>query len=84
MMKTHVSKAKVFVRDRFKGEGSMLRETAQAGGLGFETRLELESNEPVERVAAVVRNAKNGCFVLQNVRNPVWSGLHTERRWFCP
>jgi len=71
MMKTQITKAKVFVTARFKSEGSVLRETVQAIGLGFETRCQLESTEPAEKVAAVVRNAENGCFVLQSILNPV-------------
>ena len=71
MMKTKVDKARVFVKARFKSEGSVLAETVQARSLGFETRLELESKEPLERVAAVVRNAENGCYVLQTILQPV-------------
>ena len=70
MMKTKVDKAKVFVKARFKSEGSVLRETVQAEGLGFETRCELQSKEPAERVAAVVRNAENGCYVMQTILKP--------------
>ena len=70
-MKTKVKKARVFVKAKFKSEGSVLRETVKAVGLGFETRLEIESDEPAERIAAVVRNAENGCFVLQSILNPV-------------
>ena len=71
MMKTKIDKARVFVKPKFKSEGSVLRETVKADGLGFETRLEIESDEPAERIAAVVRNAENGCFVLQSILNPV-------------
>ncbi len=71
MMKIKVNKARVFVRAKFKSEGSVLAETVQARGLGFETRLELESKESPERVAAVVRNAENGCYVLQSILHPV-------------
>lgn len=71
MMQTQISKARVFVKAKFKSEGSVLAETVQASGLGFETRLELESQEPAERVAAVVRNAENGCYVLQTILHPV-------------
>ena len=71
MMKTKIDKARVFVKAKFKSEGSVLAETVKAQGLGFETRLELESKEPPERVAAVVRNAENGCYVLQSLLNPV-------------
>jgi organic hydroperoxide reductase OsmC/OhrA len=70
MLKTHIDKAKVFVTARFKNEGSVLRETVQAEGLGVETRCEITSNEPAERVAKVMRNAEAGCYVIQTVRNP--------------
>jgi hypothetical protein len=71
MMKTKIDKARVFVKARFKSEGSVLAETVKAQGLGFETRLELESKESAEQVAKVVRNAENGCYVLQSILNPV-------------
>jgi hypothetical protein len=70
MLKTHIDKAKVFVTARFKSEGSVLRETVQAEGLGFETRCELTSNEPADKVAKVVRNAENGCYVMQTILKP--------------
>jgi hypothetical protein len=70
MLKTHIDKAKVFVTARFKNEGSVLRETVQAEGLGVETRCEITSREPAEKVAKVVRNAEAGCYVIQTVRNP--------------
>ena len=38
MLKTHIDKAKVYITARFKNEGSVLRETVQAEGLGVETR----------------------------------------------
>ena len=70
MMKTHIAKAKVFVKARFKSEGSVLRETVQAVGLGFETHCKLESGEPAEKVAAVIRNAEKGCYVMQTILKP--------------
>ena len=36
-----------------------------------ETRLEVQSDDDPARVAAVLRNASNGCFVEQTIRNPV-------------
>jgi hypothetical protein len=71
MMKTKIDQARISVKAKFKSEGSVLAETVRAEGLGFETRLELKSAEPPERVAAVVRNAENGCYVLQSLLNPV-------------
>jgi len=70
-MKTKINKARVFVKAKFKSEGSVLRETVRAQSLGFETRLEIDSQEPAERVAVVVRNAENACYVLQSILNPV-------------
>jgi len=71
MMKIKINKARVFVKARFKSEGSVLAETVKAQSLGFETKVELESEEAPEKVAAVVRNAENGCYVLQSLLNPV-------------
>ena len=70
-MKTKIDKARVFVKAKFKSEGSVLAETVRAQGLGFETCLELESDDAAEKVAAVVRNAENGCYVLQTILHPV-------------
>jgi len=71
MMKSKIKKARVFVKAKFKSQGSVLAETIQATSPGFETRLEIESDDPPEKVAAVVRNAENGCYVLQTILHPV-------------
>lgn len=70
MLKTHIDKATVFVTARFKNEGSVLRETVQAEGLGVETRCEIMSKEPADKIAKVIRNAEAGCYVIQTIRNP--------------
>jgi organic hydroperoxide reductase OsmC/OhrA len=70
MLKTHIDKARVLVTARFKNEGSVLRETVQAQGLGVETRCEITSREPAEKVAKVLRNAEAGCYVIQTIRHP--------------
>jgi hypothetical protein len=70
MMKTKIDRAKIFVKARFKSEGSVLRETIEAMGLGFETRCELQSADAPEKVAAVVRNAEKGCYVMQTILKP--------------
>jgi len=71
MMKVSVNKARVHVAMRNQQEGSVLQGTVKAGCLGIETRLEMESDEPPERVAAMVRNAENGCFSMQALLEPV-------------
>ena len=70
MLKTHIDKAKVYVTARFKNEGSVLRETVQAEGLGVETRCEITSKEAPDKIAKVVRNAEAGCYVVQTIRRP--------------
>ncbi len=70
MLKTHIDKAKVFVTARFKSEGSVLRESVRAEGVGVETRCEISSAEAPEKIARVVRSAEAGCYVIQTIRRP--------------
>jgi len=56
---------------RNKSEGSVLQGTVQAACLGFETKLELESDEPPERIRQLLRNAEHGCFTMQALLAPV-------------
>ncbi len=71
MMKIQVGKARVHVGMRNKQEGSVLQGTVEARCLGIETRLELESDEPPERIQALVRNAEHGCYTMQALLFPV-------------
>ena len=59
------------VTARYKVEGSVLNDTVQAEVVGIETRLEVESPEPPDKVARLVRNAEKGCFVMQGLLKPV-------------
>lgn len=70
MLKTHIEKAKVVVTARFKNEGSVLRETVQAQGLGVETHCEITSSDAPDKIAKVIRNAEAGCYVIQTIRKP--------------
>ncbi len=71
MLKIPVRTARVHVGMRNKLEGSVLQGTARASCLGIETRLDLESDEPAERIAALVRQAENGCYTMQALLAPV-------------
>jgi hypothetical protein len=71
MLKMTVGKARMHVSARYKVEGSILNDTVQADVVGVETRLELESPEPPDKVARLVRNAERGCFVMQGLLRPV-------------
>ena len=71
MLKMRVDRMRMHVTARYRVEGSVLNDTVQAEMVGVETRLELESPEPTDRVARLVRNAERGCFVMQGLLRPV-------------
>ena len=71
MLKMKVDKVRMHIAARYKVEGSVLNDSVRAEVVGVETRLELDSPEPPEKVARLVRNAENGCFVMQGLLKPV-------------
>jgi hypothetical protein len=75
MMRVKINKARVHVTGHFHAEGSVLGQTVEGRCDGFETRVEVESGEAPERVAGVLRNAENGCFIMQTIRYP--APVHT-------
>jgi organic hydroperoxide reductase OsmC/OhrA len=71
MLKVAINGMRMRVTARYLVEGSVLNDTIEGRMLGAETTLEIESAEPAERVARVVRNAERGCFVMQALQRPV-------------
>ena len=71
MLKVTINGMRMHVTARFRVDGSVLKDTIQGQMLGAETTLELDSPDPPEQVARVVRNAERGCFVMQALVNPV-------------
>ena len=51
-------------------EGSVLAQTIQAQADKIVVHFDLESTEEPARVAGLVRNARNGCFVRQTIGRP--------------
>lgn len=70
MLKLRLRAARVSVRTRFHGEGSVLAETVRVACEGVETRLEIESDEDPAAIAKLARVAEAGCFVMRAVRDP--------------
>ena len=70
MLKLNLKTARARVRMRFRGAGSVKAETVETGCNGVETRLEIESDEPPEKIAKLARLAEAGCYVIQTVRHP--------------
>ena len=71
MLKVAVGPMRMRVTARYRVDGSVLKDSVEAQMVGAETALELESPDPPERVARVVRNAERGCFVMQALLTPV-------------
>jgi hypothetical protein len=61
-MKMKVTKASCKVRFRKLLGGSVLKGTVFNRWDGVDTHLSIESDEPAEKLAHLIRNAKNGCF----------------------
>jgi hypothetical protein len=71
MLKVTVKAMRMTVKARYRVDGSVLNDTIAGRMLGADTTLEIDSPDPVERVARVVRNAERGCFVMQALLQPV-------------
>jgi hypothetical protein len=62
MMKMTVTKASCKVRFRKFLGGSVLKGTVFNRWDGVDTHLAIESDAPADKLAHLIRNAKNGCF----------------------
>ncbi len=62
MMKMTITSASCKVRFRKFLGGSVLKGTVFNRWDGVDTHLAIQSDEPPDRLAHLIRNAKNGCF----------------------
>jgi organic hydroperoxide reductase OsmC/OhrA len=67
--------AKVEQVMRYSIEGSRLAGTREVACLGVETRLDIRSTEPPERIRRLVEAAEHACFTLQALQRPVPTAL---------
>ena len=70
LMQVEMGKVSAKISVHFGLEGSALAGTIQASAPKVETSYEIESPDDPERVAQVLRNARNGCWVRAAVNNP--------------
>ena len=56
---------------RFFNKGSVLQGTLRGGSLGLETHIEIESDEPPEKIRHLVHMGEQTCFTLQSLVHPV-------------
>jgi hypothetical protein len=71
MMKIPFKRATGRVEFDYFLRGSVLKGTVQSGCRGVRTHFEVESGAPKERVLALIRNAKRGCFAENMVQQAV-------------
>src|SRR5918992_6098110 len=69
--KLNVKSIRLRQTTRFFMKGSALQGTLQGGALGLETHIEVESDEPPEKIRHLVKMGEQTCFTLQSLINPV-------------
>jgi uncharacterized OsmC-like protein len=70
-MKVELKQVHVDQVIRFFRKGSILGGTIQSGRLGIEVQVEVESDEPKDKIARLVRVAQESCFTHGAIANPV-------------
>lgn len=71
MLEVTVTGAKMEARGTWGTTGSVFLQTRSSHFNKLETTLEVESSSDPKLVAAMLRNASNGCHAEQAFRNPV-------------
>ncbi len=70
MMKVDLIKAQAHIALHVGVEGSDLAQTIQARADKIVIHFDIQSNDEPARVAGLVRNARNGCYVRQTIDRP--------------
>lgn len=71
MVKAKLDKIRIRVRIDWHSEGSMLAGTIAARCTGVSSHLEVESSEDPALIAALIHNAKAGCYAESALAEPV-------------
>jgi len=70
MMKVQLDGVKAKVVLHVGAEGSVLAQTVQARADGIDVHFEITSSEEPAKLAGLIRNARNGCYVRQTIDRP--------------
>ncbi len=70
MMKVQLRKVWAHIAYHVSAEGSMLAQTVQARADSIEIHYDIESSDEPAKVAGLMRNARNGCYVRQTINRP--------------
>jgi hypothetical protein len=70
MMKIELGAVRAHIAYGFSAQGSVLAQTVRARGDKIEIHYDIECDADPARVAGLIRNARNGCYVRQTINNP--------------
>ena len=70
MMKVKLDDVKARVALHVGVEGSVLAQTVQARADQIDVHYEIKSSEAPAKLAGLIRNARNGCYVRQTIDRP--------------
>ena len=70
MMKVNLGQVKASIGFSVASEGSVLAQTVQARADKIVIHYDVESSDGPERVAGLMRNARNGCYARQSFGRP--------------
>lgn len=71
MMKIEFKHASCRVEFDYYLKGSVLKGTVRSGCSGVRTHFKVESEAPDDKVLALIRNAKQGCFAENMIKEAV-------------
>lgn len=71
MLKVEFTRATCRVSAHWTSEGSVFAGTISSTCHAVETVVELDSSDPPERIAALIRNAEGGCYAQAALQQPV-------------
>lgn len=71
MLKVTFTKARCTVQAHWTSEGSVFAGTISSTCHGVETHVEIESDDELPRLAALIRNAEGGCYAQSAFQRPV-------------
>ena len=71
MLKVEFTSAKCTVKAHWTSQGSVFAGTISSTCHGIETHVEIESEDDVSYIAALLRNAEGGCYAQSAIQQPV-------------
>ncbi len=70
MMKVNISNVRAHIAYSVAAEGSVLAQTVQARAEKIEIHYDIDSTDEPAKIAGLIRNARNGCYVRQTIGQP--------------